>query len=362
MRAHRHTQIFRLGLLTALAFFSLNCEEGEDCACLDAPPPAPEEDEDPTPELVEPLPRELEETLSALAACEGGIETAFAAEVIEPPDADSEGYLPPGTDTLEALVASFWSVERGEATLAAAQVAVVGYELCRGAEAEEGVVLWRPLTAGAGRALFALRLHAAQPIQIGVPHPWQHPDTLTLARRAFVDQRARSLVSAGTHRCANSEGSGCAGDDTCGELPVVSDMAYSRNTVYQLAHELFADSFEEDLVLTVEGRERPGVKVSEGVVGELVTGGAARRLIDSLIIDGEQATSCLDESDSGRSELECGVHNVQGLYVNGVAAACGPASPPAAVGRFVHVAASADVAGDGEALLAAIDAAVPDGP
>ena len=200
------------------------------------------------------------------------------------------------------------------------------------------------------------RLHEARPLQIGVPHPWQFPETLSEARRAFTELRARTLVSAGAHRCANSEESGCSGDDACGPAPAISDMAYSHDTIFQVAHELFSDSYEQDVVVALEGTARPGICISEGVVGELQPGGPAITMLDVLLTGGEQAVTCAAADVD--SSPECGVDNVQGLYINGSAAACGPASPAAAAGRFVHLAQSADVAGDAESVLAALEAAV----
>ena len=361
MRAPRHVWTFRLGLLSALAAFSLNCEEGEDCGCLDEPPSVPVDDDDDDTDdgaQVSPLPPELLEILSELPACEGGVVTAFAGEEIAPPDPGSEAYLPPSSDTLEAIAASIESVGEGRAQLAHALVAVVGYQLCRGTDVEEGVVLWRPLSQGTGRSLFAWRLHEPRPVQIGVPHPWQHPQTLGQARRAFTELRARTLVSAGAHRCSNSEASGCSGEDICGPAPTISDMAYSRDTVYQVAHEAFADAFEADLIVALEGRTEPGVSVSEGVLDDLQSGGAAIRVLDALVADGEEATACASGARAPSRPSDCGIDNVQGLYINGSAEACGPSSPEAVSGRFVHLAQSADVAGDAESVLEALDSVV----
>ncbi len=357
MRAHDHVWTFRLGLLAALAAFSINCEEGEDCGCLDEPPPQDLPDDDDTTDGTEvgPISAELEEQLSALPACEGGVVTAFEAEQIEPPEPGSEGYLPPSLDTLEAIAASVESVRDGDTQLAFALVAVVGYQLCRGEGPEEGVVLWRPSNMGTGRALFAWRLHAARPVQVGVPHPWDHAETLSEARRVFTALRARTLVSAGTHRCANTEASGCSGDAACGPAPAISDMAYTRDTIYQVAHEVFSDHYTADLVLALDGRSQAGVVVSEGVEGGLIPGGVAGDILESLRSSGELGDAC---DSASVDAADCGLDNVQGLYVNGSPMACGPASPSAVTGRFVHLAQSADVSGDGASVLAALDAVV----
>ncbi len=360
MHARRHVHGFRLGLIAAFVAASLSCDEGEDCGCLDEPPTPVADDDDTTGDVeVAPLPPELEELLAALPACDGGVVTAFDAAEVEPPGPGSGGYLPPSLDTLEAITASVESVRDGDTQLAFALVAVVGYQLCRGEGPEEGVVLWRPSAPGSGRALFAWRLHAARPLQVGVPHPWEHPDTLSEGRRVFTELRARTLVAAGASRCASDEVSGCAGDDACGPSPVRSDMAYSRDTLYQVAHEVFSDAFTGDLVVALEGRDAAGVVVSEGVYAAPSAGSPAVRVLDALITDGEQGIGCASPSST---PTDCGVDNVQGLYVNGSAAACGPASPGAVAGRFLHLAQSADVAGDGDAVLAALAGILPQAP
>lgn len=344
MRAHRTVQLFRLLLISTLGALSLNCEEAEDCGCLDAPPALGDDDDTGADgEEIPPVPEDLLQLLSVLPACEGGIVPAFADEEIAPPAAGSDGYLAPGPDTLEAIASSVESLEAGDSQLAFALVAVVGYELCHGQEEDEGVVLWRPSTPGTGRALFAYRMHAAEPIQVGAPHPWQHATTLGAARMAFRRLRARTLVVAGTHRCASLDSSGCAGDEACGPEPALSDMSYSRDTVYQAAQELFADAFEADLVIALDGQTDGGVVVSEGVTQPIGENAPASRIVTSLALDGERVMACGDGTAAPVVTTACGLDNVQGLYVNGSPVACGPATPGAAVGRFVHLSLGPDV-------------------
>ncbi len=359
MSTRTHVWLVRLILLAVFAIPSLNCAENG-CDCADVPGEVEEVEgkDESTGEGLPPLPDALEAMLAPLDACEGGVLAAFGRDEVAPPQPGSEGYLPPQADTLAAIEASVAAIAEGEAVLARALVAVVGYELCRGEDGEEGTLLWRSSVVGTGRALFAWRLHAPAPLVVGVPHPWDQEQTRGVGAQLFQFVRARALIQAGSHRCANDASSGCDGDGSvCGDGPArISDMAYSIDTVYQVAHELLTDAFEADWVLAVDGMGGPGASLDDGLAGEAMPGSAVDRLADALADDLADVTSCNAGTSVPREARTCGGDNVQGRYINGSSAAC-TAEPGGAGGRFVHLALGSEVGAP--SIVSAVREALP---
>lgn len=344
MSTRTHVWFARLTLLCLFAIPSLNCAENG-CACADVPlePEVVDDDGGTDGEQLPPLSDELIELLGPLDACEGGVLDAFSLAEVAPPEAGSEGYLPPQADTLAAIEASVAAIGDGQAVLARALVAVVGYELCRGEGDEEGTLLWRSSVAGTGRALFAWRLHAPEPLIVGVPHAWDEPQSRAIGAQLFEVGRARALIQAGSHRCANEALSGCDGA-ACDDSPArISDMAYSIDTVFQVAHELLSDAFEQDWVLAIDGMADAGASLDDGLAGEAVPGSAVDLLADALADELTDVTSCNAGTSVPREARTCGRNNLQGRYVNGAGQAC-TSEPGGSGGRFVHVAVSAEVA------------------
>ena len=198
MRAETHLWMFRCLLLMVLVVPALNCTEegggGCDCDCLDVP----EDDDDSTDDDDSAVGSDDDDSTDDddssadddddvvdvtgdLPACEGSVLAAFTEDEIQPPGPASDGYLIPSEDTIEAVVASVEALTSGNAALALAEVAVVGYELCGGAGDEAGTALWRPVEPGSGRAVIAwLRDHGAEHV-------------LALAGGAQPVRRARRL-------------------------------------------------------------------------------------------------------------------------------------------------------------------------
>ena len=119
--------------------------------CPDLPDPLAVDEEPPG---ADDLP---DEVAMELPVCEGGVLNAFSAEAVQPPQAGSDGWLAPETDTLAAIRGSWTALMDADPLLAVGMVAVVGYQLCRGQDDEDDLVLWRPAVQGTGRALFTVR-------------------------------------------------------------------------------------------------------------------------------------------------------------------------------------------------------------
>ena len=101
-----------------------------------------------------------------------------------------------------------------------------------------------PVSTGWGTYVFrtaeAARIRAEQlPLIIEVPHPVADWFTDPQAVTIFRQSRARALLVAGTHRCANSDYSTCTGQTwACGPLEAyrVSDAAHTAQSMFQATH------------------------------------------------------------------------------------------------------------------------------
>jgi hypothetical protein len=379
VEARRHVLAFRLLLLTVLAASTVHCGDEETqpscggCDCADVPGDDDSSDDDDSSaivsdddDVVDDDDSVIDDPTLDLPACEGSVLAAFTLAEIDPPGPDSDpAYLVPGDDTLEAVSASVQTlIGQGDAELAIAQVAVVGYELCRGEGDEAGTALWRPITAGSGRALFAWRAVGARPLIIGVPHASYDLSTLAEGVAMFDQLDARALIAAGTHRCAHPSESGCDGTTSvCGDddAPhLVSDMAHSGDTVFQVAHELLSDLFETDQVLSVHGMSGDGVSVSNGTTDPTATDSSEAVLAAALAaaLPGEYVTVCNEHDGATLDPRLCGTTNVQGRYVNGSAAPC-TQEAPAASHRFWHLEQSLEIRNDADAVIQAIGSVLP---
>ncbi len=290
MRAENHVLVFRLMLLGVFAFSALNCSDGDgpegcNCDCLDSPGEPPDDDDDsggvigddddtsPTDDDDDDTSPgddddDDEDVTLGLPPCEGGIAPAFSVLEFEPPDANSDGYFAPSSDTLEAILSSVQALMAGNLSLSVAEVAVVGYEVCRGEGPEAGVALWRSVDPGTGRALFAWRAVGARPLILGVPYPVTESPTMTEGVLAFTDLSARALIVGGTNRCASTVSSDCDGTTAAcggGQQPYRdSDIGHVMDSVYQIAHEFLSEVHEDDLVVTLRGLSAFGVSISDG--------------------------------------------------------------------------------------------------
>ena len=382
MEARKHVLAFRLLLLLVLAASTVHCGDEESqpncgsCDCADIPGDDDTADDDDSSGIAGDDDDDVadddddddvvDDPTLGLPACEGSVLAAFTLAEIDPPGPDSDpGYLIPGADTLEAVSASVETlISQGDAELAIAQVAVVGYELCRGEADEAGTALWRPVIPGSGRALFAWRAVGARPLIVGVPHASYDLETLSEGVAMFDQLDARALIASGTHRCAHADESGCDGTTSvCGEDDAayrVSDMAHSGDTVFQVAHELLSDLFEEDRVVSLHGMAGDGISVSNGTTEPTDADSPEALLAAALTaaFPGEYVTVC-NEHDGATLDLRlCGGTNVQGRYVNGSAAPC-TQEPPGASHRFWHIEQSLDVRGDADLVIQAVGSVVP---
>jgi hypothetical protein len=253
----------------------------------------------------------------------------------------------------------------GNLSLSMAEVAVVGYEVCRGEGPEAGVALWRPVDPGTGRALFAWRAVGARPLILGVPYPVTESPTMTEGVLAFTELSARALIVGATNRCASTASSDCDGTTAAcggGQQPYRdSDMEHILDSVYQIAHEFLSEVHEDDLVVTLRGFSAFGVSISDGTTDPSSAETPAARFGLALadVMTDQYVSSCNDWPGASLDQRACGEDSVQGRYVNESPDPCTQVAPTAS-GRFIHVAQSDEVLGHMDEVVEVLGSILPE--
>jgi hypothetical protein len=391
MRAELHVRLIRVLLLCVLIAPSIHCasEDGagpqacDSCDCSNVPDDddssavddddsavddddsAADDDDDSAPSDDDDSSVSPEDVTLSLEPCAGGVLDAFTDESILPPGSESEEYSVPAGDVLEAIESSVEALVSDQGLLAAAEVAVVGYELCRGEDEEAGIALWRPLQPGTGRALFAWRAVAARPLIVGVPHANFEQLTLEEGVAMFDQLDARALIVTGTHRCANEAAAGCDGNTSVcsGESGPYreSDMAHVEDSVFQVAHEALSSIFEEDIVMSLHGMSGLGISISSGVLGQVADDSFHSLFATELLLSfaDEDITSCNPYPGGSTQQRLCGTTNVQGRFVNGSESPCDTPAEEIS-GRFIHLEQSLEVRQQYDEIIEDLDALLPE--
>lgn len=302
-----------------------------------------------------------EDVVLQLPICDGGVLVSFGPEAVAPPGPSSDGWLPPESDTLSGIQSSYLSLIEGDGMLAFAQVAVVGYTVCRGEGDEADLVLWRPASTGTGRAQFAWRWRDARPVLVEAPHAFADVAGPLAEIAAFHAAKARALISAGSHPCANAVPDGCGTESTLCNGAAGADPLMNEGSVFHLAHELFSEDWPDDWVLSLQAMYDSGAALSDGTM-QFVDGGSMVQILGTELLvelDDTNVTSCNGLSGADPGRRFCGTGGVQARHSNGVADVCEEA-PEDSSGRFLQVVRSPavrarlDVVAD--ALVRALDA------
>ena len=280
------------------------------------------------------------DVMQNLSPCELSVAEHFEKSNYVPPKKKSEGYTVQTPEVLASLKLSIFSMLEGDFTSAILKAEKAGYSLCKDAIESSSLILWTTKTSGDGKALIAMRTENALPLILGSPHNI-FDGTVTEAWDIFWETKARVLIFAGTHRCANSNKSGCSGTTTsCGERAeyVESDMAHMTQTFYQKAHEVYADFYPNDWVLSLHGMKREGISLSDGTGLDLEDNSPTALLFNSFkrIFSEENITSCNMFNGATFDEHLCGKTNTQGRYVNGEEEVC-TKNAMRSTNRFVHI-------------------------
>ncbi len=301
-----------------------------------------------------------EEVLQDLPPCPGSVLGAFTEDEVQPPAADSGGWMAPEADTLAAIEASAEALLNGLSPIALGQTAVVGYQMCRGTGEEGRMVLWRPAQPGTGRGLFAWRVGEVSALIIEAPHAWASPATMEQAVTLFRATQARVLIASGSHPCSNPDVTGCGADTLCGgDIAPASNPSQNEDTVFHVAHTMFTDRFPQDWVVSIVPMDDEGVSVSDGTRGPASLGSAAEEVALALMdaLTDEPVTSCNDFPGAIVQDRACGAESVQARQLNGAVDACS-AEDLDSTGRFVQISESPTVQQRGLTVADAIATAL----
>ena len=299
----------------------------------------------------------------SLPTCDGGVMAAFDEDEIDPPEPDSEDYAPPGQDTLDAFRTALQAQLDGDTEAALEQAGEAGYEICAGTGDESDLVLFRPQTRGSGHALFALRSEDARPLILGAPHVWLEYGVLEEAVATFEQVHGRALIITGNHRCSNAGPAGCDGTTSvCGSSEPYreSDQAHVVDSHYHVAHEVLADHFADEWVMSMHGFWMSGVSVSNGTHDATDPDSPVALFAGALRdhLPGEYVTACNPGTDAPTDVRYCGTTNVQGRHVNGSPDPCNTEATEA-VERLGHLEQFLTIWTEPQAVIDALDAALP---
>ncbi len=199
-------------------------------------------------------------------------------------------------------------------------------------------------TSGEGGGTYLINQSSSSKLILEVPHPVF--DTNTLAEGAFLfkNLKAKALLIAGTHRCANAAESACSGTtDACGANGAyrISDVAHHTGNLFHTAHKALHDKVANSIFISLHGFSAeegdPTVIVSNGKtnkVGQFAFVNQLDTALETALGDGKTSASCNLVSDSW--EKLCGTSNVQGRFTNGSVNECTEA-PVGLTGRFIHL-------------------------
>ena len=311
-----------------------------------------------------PTPTLPADPLAGLSICPNGVMAEISLDALQPPKAGSNGYRVPGAGRLVALESSIVSLLAGDAQQAQTYAVTAEYLLCRGEGAEANLALWRA-APGEGQARIVVRTGLARPAIFEAPHPLHDSGTLEQARDLFQGLSARALIVSGTHRCANSDSSGCSGTtSTCGGISGpfrVSDAAHSEHSAFHTAHRALSEHFTHDWVVGVHGMGSPGASVSDGTEAPVSQNAPSAKLATALASRFSDVTTCNPITGSSAIPVAnrlCGTTDVQGRHLNGAQLAC-TSKPDSASGRFVHLEQSKAVRSANDAVQSALDEVLP---
>jgi hypothetical protein len=116
-------------------------------------------------------------------------------------------------------------------------------------------------------------------------------------------------------------------------------MAHSLGSVFMGVHRFFAESFPDDLIVSLHGMGKGGISLSDGTTFPTTEHAPVARFAQALkvVFPDERITTCNEYPGAKVDQRLCGTTNVQGRHVNGIVLdACSEMATKSA-GRFIHV-------------------------
>lgn len=193
-------------------------------------------------------------------------------------------------------------------------------------------------------------------LSIEVPHPVADRFTEVQGIDAFLQLRVRSLLLAGTHRCASNLDSPCSGTTTACDLqgpPTpyrVSDPAHgARNddptitNAFHVVHQAILQLIPPTVFLQLHGNSVSRCVDTNVLLGntgndyQVAAGGNILRLKASLDAVSSGMEVCDHRPGPGECD-RCGTNNLQGRWTNGSTEnACRISTPAVDAEQFIHI-------------------------
>jgi len=271
------------------------------------------------------------------------------------PGIGSQGYLPPDAAALTHWETAVQALAQGDG--AAAQTALgnlPGYRLAELSDTGDGNrrywVLEESPAVQQGWGTLMVNPTPQRELLVEVPHPVFDTNTAAEGARIFRQTGARYLLIAGTHRCANTATSTCAGTTgVCdGGAPSpfrTSDMGHNGDTPFQSVHRLLMTAHPNLVAISLHGN-------GQAECGDLFLSSGSTTTVDPLVATLQQnfpagsSLTVLTVADPGVTCTLFGSTNVQGRQINGSPSPCSQ-SASATSGRFIHIEQSLRVRSQG---------------
>jgi len=304
----------------------------------------------------------------------GGLITEIQSIIASMPGMDSEGMVVPTTEQMANWESIIQAITSGDLTTACDLIRSnhYPYHLVDFTDTpfnnDHYLILREDQPISLGWGTYVIRsegsIHA---IVVEVPHPNADENTEVEGVEIFRHLRARALLLAGTHRCADQASSPCAGQTVaCGaQAPYrVSDVAHTLQSMFQATHQALvtcgtSSGAEQPVVIQLHGNSLsscPDVFISNGTV---IPGSLAHQVYNQVL---QQCQSYSVDIADG-SPAECtftGGASVQAMYTNSclsspTQATCDRyAPPPIGPDQFISLEQSPAFRKDFDCLLQAL--------
>jgi hypothetical protein len=253
------------------------------------------------------------------------------------PAAGSEGYQPPTAEQLTAWGRLIGAIASGDIAQACEWVQSFPYQIYQFTDLPENSerywLIKENLPIRFGWGVYVFRESGFTPVVIEAPHPIADWYTEIEAVVFFRKVRAKALLVAGAHRCANAAFSTCAGTTVaCGDTiePYrVSDVAHETASPFQIAHMALAACGNGVTVVQLHGnglQACPDIFISNG---STFPGRIASKLYEAAANRCQIAGYSVDLADGEAGECPFTAGGAQAI-TNG----CGLTAPPDACTDF----------------------------
>jgi len=308
---------------------------------------------------------------SCLITTSGGLISEIQAITAAMPGPASEGMTVPTLAQMAAWERLLRALDQGDTDTGCAILAAEGfaYHIERFTDLpfddEQYLIVRENVPPSLGWGTVVLRLGAARPLVIEVPHPAADEGSELEAAAIFRQVRARALLLAGTHRCANTAFSPCLGVTmACGQQEPYrqSDTAHATQTMFHAAHRALVPCGGERVAIQLHVNSLlscPDVFISNGTLNP---GTLTLQLYTHTVRRCGDFTIDVADGQADGAQAECGFRGdgVQAVYSN----SCGLAAPPDACSgytsrvygpeTFINIEQSPDFQQDYDCLIDAL--------